>query len=482
MLILGVTSDDKGAQLEALVQATLVAEGYEKITRNFIGAGGDEIDVAAQLVGTLVGQSHTTPVMCEAKAYAKAITLPIWHRFLGKVFIQRAANHQAVGVLIALNGVSGNVRGNFEHLRLHDSALMIVDGNDLESRAIGTGELLPEIEVRKLVKSSLEQDPLRLDSTYYGGGFSWVARWGQDQYSIVDGRGAMLAATKIEQLRPALEATISGQLVAAKEVEVLLEQRHAERVRLLNLLFRGRTVAHTSIAEDHQALFDELASEEFTSGGTKRLRLVPAEALSATGVSRLFQVLFQGPIRVESLSFVAERLHDPYVQRLVDLLPDLQHGFAIETTNEADLRAIAPLFPSIWATLAKPIAFLAGHEAGQDDSPTDRQLREVDNNAFWEEMQRVVRSDFSNVYLRGFLFDHLGVAELEERRTVKVKTKELAVGTMATELRDAIARLGEELAGEAGTNHALVRILPTVAEPWDQTHPDPAVILDEIGK
>jgi hypothetical protein len=44
---------------------------------------------------------------------------------------------------------------------------------------------------------------------------------------------------------------------------------------------------------------------------------------------------------------------------------------------------------------------------------------------------------------------------------------------MKTKTRTAIRQLSEELVGEAGTRHALVRMLPTIGEPWEDSHPDP---------
>ena len=44
---------------------------------------------------------------------------------------------------------------------------------------------------------------------------------------------------------------------------------------------------------------------------------------------------------------------------------------------------------------------------------------------------------------------------------------------MTTTTRNAIRQLSEELVGEAGTRHALIRMLPSIGEPWDDFHPDP---------
>jgi hypothetical protein len=82
--------------------------------------------------------------------------------------------------------------------------------------------------------------------------------------------------------------------------------------------------------------------------------------------------------------------------------------------------------------------------------------------------------------LRGFLFDHLHIAELEEHRTLTVKTWERRLGNASAETRDALGSLSHELAGGAGTGHVIIRVLPTMSEPWDMEHPEPVIELEDL--
>lgn len=92
-----------------------------------------------------------------------------------------------------------------------------------------------------------------------------------------------------------------------------------------------------------------------------------------------------------------------------------------------------------------------------------------------------VRSVFSNPGLRGFLYDHVGVAEIQERSEIIIKTKTgLAGGSIKTETRDAVRSFVDESGGEAAEpTYVLIRLLSRVAEPWDDLHPDPAFPLGE---
>lgn len=480
MLILGVNSDDKGAQLEALVRSTLASDGYDAIEGNVIGAGGDELDVTAELHSTVLNHSHMTPVICEAKAYGKPVILPIWHKFLGKIFVARAANPRSIGVLIALNGVSGNVRGSFNGLS--DTGLLIVDGRDLEARATSTGELASDVDAVQRIRAAFSRDPSRLDTAYYGGRYYRIAWWDEESYSVVDGLGELLPVEMLQRIGSALSASLSGELLATAEARLHAERRHAERVRVIGRLLRGRAVPRGEMPEGYEDLFEELAHEPFLATQADSLLIVDPPTLVASGVARFFECLFQTVVPVGLLGFIADGLHRPYVERLIDSLGELQPGLSLDVAGEAELRQIAPFFPSVWLAIARPDSFFAAHQNGETSASSDEvdeRIVIVNRNVFWEKVIEAVRSDFVNPNLRGFLFDHLHIAELEEHRTLTVKSWERRLGSASAETRDALGSLSRELAGEAGTGHVVIRVLPTMSEPWEMQHPDPVIELED---
>jgi len=210
VLVLGVTADDKGAQLEALVRSVLESQGYQRVRRNLVGSGGNELDVVAERESEVVGATQVTPLICEAKAYADPVPMPAWQRFLGKLLLARAEESNTVGILVALNAVNGNVAGSYASLRKRDSAVFVIEGKDLLARAIESGEVGKEEAVRETVTNEFHKESSRLEPAYYGGGFSWVVWWHEDEYSVVDGRGSMLSAERVESLRSALEEPSAG--------------------------------------------------------------------------------------------------------------------------------------------------------------------------------------------------------------------------------------------------------------------------------
>ncbi|MET8090799.1 hypothetical protein [Micromonospora sp. NPDC005220] len=473
MLVLGVSSDDKGAQLEALVHTELESQGYVEVYSNVIRSGGNELDVTAKRKFSVIGADHVTPVVCEAKAYQDPVNLPTWQKFLGKLFIQRCETPAAIGILVALSGVNGNVRGSYESLRKKDGGLFIFDGRNLLDRAREAGAIASEDKVSQAAQEQFRRGVLGVEPAYYGGGYFWIVRWNDEEYSVVNAHGSRLLAQQIENLRTALEGSVSGKLMATDEAQAQAEARHNIKIGLISRLLQGGTVTlGDSHEDDEREAFASLADEPYSYTENRQLNLVPANELDAPGVARFFTSLFESTTSVKHLAFMTGRNHDSYIERLIDTLPEQQAGFTLDNDDRLSLQALAPFFPSIWATLAQPIQLITTHRISEPGLADEATLIS-DRNTFWDEIIKVVRQDFMNVFLRGFLYDHLGVADLDEVIEVKVKSKSGVIGTMKTKTRTAIRQLSEDFAGEAGTRHALIRMLPTVAEPWEDSHPDP---------
>lgn len=171
MLILGTTADDKGAQLESLVYTILQREGYVRIVKNRVGAGGNELDVSGERESAVAGATQITPLLCEAKALASPVAMPAWQRFLGKLFIERTVNRNAVGMLVTLNGVNGNVDGSFQSLQANDSAIFIIGPANLIEIAEMSGEVCDLPELRNELLVIFQRPFARIELAYYNGGY-----------------------------------------------------------------------------------------------------------------------------------------------------------------------------------------------------------------------------------------------------------------------------------------------------------------------
>ena len=474
MLVLGVTAKDKGSQLEALVHAELTSQGYVNVISNFVGSGGNELDVVAVREIGILGAPHQLPLMCEGKAYADPVNMPTWQKFLGKLFLARIEKPDTIGILLALNGVNGNVQGSFSTLRQREERVFIFDGTHLVEQAREAGEIATAAEVEVAVQSQFHRQPDRLDIAYYGGYF-WVVRWNTDEYSVVDSHGTMLPAQTVEGLRAALEGSVSGTLLAVAEEQARSDADHERKVGLIYRLFEEGTIQlDNSCPGETAGAVAAVSAEPYAMRDHGRLSLRPPSELSSSDVGRLFASLFERPFPVRHLRVMESRSHAAYVDRLIEVMPEIHAGFEVDDNDLTMLRRVAALFPSFWVTLARPIEMITTHRTG--NNPVEASTLAADRNTFWDEIIKGVRIDFTNVFLRGFLYDYLGVAELQETVTLGVKSKTDVVGTMKTETRTAVRQLSEEFVTELGARHALIRMLPAVSEPWEDEHPEPLAL------
>lgn len=110
LIILGKTTEQKGAELEKLCSRLFIKLGYEKITLNAVGSGAAEYDVYAEkIIKNKLGLVERIPVFAECKAYKQPCNNDHWQKFLGKYAIEYAQNNKVEAYLVALSGVNGNV-------------------------------------------------------------------------------------------------------------------------------------------------------------------------------------------------------------------------------------------------------------------------------------------------------------------------------------------------------------------------------------
>lgn len=479
LLILGATSDDKGAQLEALLETMLVSQGYSEVRRNLVTAGGNEIDVAAVRVSPVGTQTQTTPLMCEAKAYASSLSMPTWHKFLGKLHLARIEDASTVGILVALSGINGNVAGSYAQLQKSDKAVFVIEGRDIARDARERGELSAVDDVRDALLTRLGHTPVDLDVAYYAGTYMWIARWIDDSYSVVAGHGEPLSTQQLDALAPALMNSLTGTLVPSEPEQAAIEARHALRVRMIDQLFHGdHPLVPAEQDDDDPAAY--LSTQPFCVTDDGHLRLLAPEEMDERTVSRLFLAVFEQQVSVKELRFVADGLHAPYVQRLVELMPLTQHGFELDEAGRQFLGTVAPLFPSLWALLSTPFALITTHRDGSVEEE-DPDTLAADTNNFWAEVIQLVKADYVNPALRALLYDDLGVAELETRTSLVVKTKKEIAGEVAASVRDVVRQMDAKEFGGAGIAYVAIRLMPNAQQPWDEAHPEhPDEAVQEI--
>lgn len=110
LIILGKTTEQKGAELEKLCSRLFRKLGYKNITLNAVGVGAAEYDVYAdKIIKNQLGLVERIPVFAECKAYKQPCNHDHWQKFLGKYAIESTQNPEVEAYFVALSGVNGNV-------------------------------------------------------------------------------------------------------------------------------------------------------------------------------------------------------------------------------------------------------------------------------------------------------------------------------------------------------------------------------------
>lgn len=184
LYIIGDSNDDKGKQLEELTAALMKESGYEYIRRNVIDAGGSEKDVNAKRTLEKDGNKIEIPVICECKAKSEPININDWLKFVGKVSIGRMNNPRTEGVMIALNGVNGNVTGCYEALP-DRSYLHLIAQEELMELVRRHFKLKDAEDIRVYFGNKTTRAIDHVDLIYYEKQVWWIVSFIHDEFAVV---------------------------------------------------------------------------------------------------------------------------------------------------------------------------------------------------------------------------------------------------------------------------------------------------------
>lgn len=209
LYILASGKDAKGTQLEYLTKIILESLGYEYVATNVIASGGDEIDVFGKRVFQSVNGLMVYPLVCECKAHEAPINMNDWEKFMGKVYMQRKKNSLTQGLMIALSGANGNVKGNYEQSNYDEVTLL--QGTDLIQPLMKTFALEEESIAREEVSHLTNQTVVSVDLVLFEKEIYWLFAFANGEYSLFD--------KKYQSLSPDLEAKFLPLLAQHSQFE-----------------------------------------------------------------------------------------------------------------------------------------------------------------------------------------------------------------------------------------------------------------------
>lgn len=198
---------------------------YQNITTNYIGPGGEEIDVVADFKIPSIGMNITRRLICECKAYKTPLDTSSWLKFLGKVFVEESSKEEVYGCFIALSGVNGNVKGNYEEIRKNRSNIILVTGETLNEAVTQMYNLGNLNDINGKIKRLTNKMIRMTEICYYDNDVYWIVVFNNDEYTLLNSLGDFL----IEETALIISSLIESSNAYGKYVDILKENQAALR-------------------------------------------------------------------------------------------------------------------------------------------------------------------------------------------------------------------------------------------------------------
>lgn len=472
MFILGKTSDDKGTQLEELVSAILAKLGYQGVTTNKIGSGGEELDVTAEYPVPLLGGETKKRLLAECKAYKKPVDLPTWLKFLGKILTDEVkTGHKVSGCLIALSGINGNCQGAYEDFRSKRDDVTVIAGETLHNLLETIFGIEKAGKIEQVVKGLSSRTIRLLDLAYYQKAIYWIVGFQGETYSLLGSEGKPLEkplATKLAKMIKKSEA-LGTYVDLQEEAEAIKTAFNARKYLITQALIgdgrasleKDATEAGFSkeVIEQAASRLAELGIVTISKGD---MMIRPVEDAGYKHIGRMFVELLDKYTLLEGLG---KPCYDKHINgHLLDEILSIQGNLQLTEEQRAKAIELLKLSPSGLLACLKPLEVIVNH---RKEKPLDERIAKADVDYFFQVLHQHLRSDFTQSALSEYFHETRKRIELDTVFRVRLKSDK------AVEFEDEVRernRLGElDLSLTKGKRKfVLMLALNDGPEPWEQ--------------
>ena len=488
LIVLGRTKEEKGAQLERLTFDILEALGYQNLVRNEVGPGGEEIDVTGEISIPSPGGPRRRRMICECKAHRRPCDINDWLKFLGKVYAEAAIRKEEVyGSFIALNGVNGNVRGNYETLRLAHDQVEVLSREALMGHL---SALHPHRSAEQIIEIVRRQTPNvheTIQLVYFGRAVYWVVTFGNGAYTVLSADGAPVTGTL-----PVLREMLQAELGVESFVDLGAEEKARERAvlsekQILAALFRlggggsldqitGEVPEYTR--EELQSAATRVRDRGWVTTddhGTWRLDLPPHDQPEPRLVSML-QFAFTGTIPLRILA--APLLDDRINLALVDAITRVQAGCPLNHQQRETVLALIRLSPTALGAALTPQPMIVNHRLDQKlPAEVRERVDHEDPRLLIQALVDALILDYRHPKLGAYFFKDRGVVEVDVTQVVRVKSLEKLLFEGVSR-----SRMGHgEMAEQYGGGLRSMWILEGAPDPWERPSAKKAKVTDAVA-
>lgn len=246
LIVLGETTEKKGAELERLCRRLFISLGYRNLVLNAVGAGGNEYDVTGEKsIVTENGSEIVVPLFAECKAYNKPCDINHWEKFLGKYHIKYVKNRNVEGYFVALSDVNGNVWGAAEDFLSSNNKIHLIAKDNLINFLQEEFHLSDSNHIRHLSNLYTNRAVDTIDIIIFDNSVYWLVRYNSTDFSLFSSADKPLSATdfaSIKQMFPRKDFY--------KFIDIVEEKEKQDRILLIKGFILSCALTNTGDSQD----------------------------------------------------------------------------------------------------------------------------------------------------------------------------------------------------------------------------------------
>jgi hypothetical protein len=479
LLILGEHSDDKGKQLEKLTTNILSHLGYKNIKTNIIRSGGQEIDVVATHEKPGLNGPDINDVLCECKAYRRAMSMGDWLKFLGKVFIHKT-NVNISAYFIALNGVNGNVMGNYEDLRNSHRNIKLVTGEDLLISLKEIYKIITVEEIQTRIKNLTDKSPIEISLCYYNESVYFLFGFSDNTFSILNYTGNKLETKEADKISNLVsENTNYIEYLDLEAEKIAIHRKQRVKKYIVSILFslnesislKGLVTHLDKFSESFNDLnekeikqiLEELEKEKHVIIIDQQYKLSFHNLKRKTGNKTLmflrYLFSFELPLFVLESTYYDKLINETLLLEICKV----QSNISLNKTEKKDFLELIKLSPTALNWSIYPEQMITLHR--QKFETIDERLNRNDVDYLFQKAHKLLFEDFKNQAFHKYFSEYRGIVEIEATNNFSVKSNAKIELQLNSNERLQIGKMAEQFNNQL----ILIKLIKDTQQPWEHS-------------
>lgn len=457
-IILGKTNDDKGTQLEKLTASLLTEQGYTDVYTNVVNAGASEVDIKATYRLPFMSGNVTHEVIGECKAYARAVSLPDWLKFLGKIFSEEIAGSQIQACFIAVSGVNSNVVGHYNSIKTKRKDILLLAGDDLNALLFKYYDVKIIGDIQAIIQTLTNEQPINYSICYYDSKFYWCVSFADNNYTLLKGDGKTLSKSQVTELHEMIiKTTDLLTFVDLHEKKMVSERTETTYKYIINsLLIENQFLTDKEILNKVNEYFGEGIQNLKISEINASLKVLGELGLILKSSRKYNLVLFSDRATLQDvLTFYQYFTHKSVVlkglmsqhygtkinEEVLDYIIITQGNIQLSKEKYAECLQLIRWSPSALAWGLTPDPNIVNHRS--NGAALAPKLEHHDTNYFVRKMYNLFSQEFNNHWMSSYFFS-LGLRDLDLVSTIKISSEDGIEISNQSHEKIGLVRLTEE--------------------------------------